>query len=177
MSIGNTSLPSFTSGISSPESWINSILDVLSFSSVRQPAQYITAVPGSIIPGQLYLVGAAGGSVATPGTIAIYLTPAVISIQGIIPPDGTVVDGWVKLSGDWVKTEFVNGSQVVLAPTTPTTITLPTTFEGICTLVNNGINTIQVNPASGRTAKGLIGTALPDGVYQIYQDANFSNMS
>lgn len=177
MSIGNTSLPSFTSGITSPESWINSILDLLSFSTVSPPAQYITAVPGSIIPGQLYLVGAGGGSVATPGTIAVYLTPSAISILGIIPPDGTVVDGWTKLTGDWVKTEYVNGSQVVLAPTTPTTTTLPTSFEGVCTVINNGINTIQINGAAGRTSRGLIGTALPDGVYTVYQDANFANMS
>lgn len=175
-SVGNTSIPSFISGISSPQSWINSILDLLSFSTVHLPVEYVTATPVTIVPGKLYLVGA-GSSFATPGTIAVYLTTLSTSIVGIIPDVGTVVDGWVKTSADWVKTKYVNGAQVVLTPTIATTITLPTTFEGLCMVINNGVNTIQINPASGRTAKGLIGTPLPDGVYQVYQDANYSNMS
>jgi hypothetical protein len=176
MSVGNTSLPSFFSGITSPQSWINTILDLLSFSIIHLPADYVTAVPDIIIPGKLYLVGT-GSTFATPGTIAVYLTTLSTSIVGIIPDVGTVVDGWVKTNTDWVKTQFVQGAQVVLSPAVASTVTLPITFSGVCTVINNGSGTVQIDQASGRTAKGLIGTPLPSGVYTVYQDAMISNMS
>jgi hypothetical protein len=176
MSVGNTSLPSFISGITSPQSWINTILDLLSFSTIHPPVDYITAVPGIIVPGKLYLVGASS-TFATPGTIAVYLTNLSTSIVGIIPDVGTVVDGWVKTNTDWVKTQFVHGAQVVLAPSVLAVVNLPTTFSGVCTVINNGTGTVQINQAPGRIAKGIIGTPLPSGVYTVYQDNMFSNMS
>lgn len=176
MSVGNTSHPSFSNGITSPENWINFILDLLSFSAIHAPAQYVNAIPGTIVPGQLYLVGT-GSNFATPGTIAVFLTPLASSIIGIIPDNGTVVDGWTKIAGDWVKSEFVNNSQVVVAPTVATVFNLPTSFEGVCTLVNNGTSTVQVNAGPGRTGKGQIGVALTEGVYTIYQDSTYSNVS
>jgi hypothetical protein len=170
MTVGNTSLPSFTNGITAPETWINSILDLLSYATIHNLAERVTATPGTIIPGKLYLVGASS-TFATPGTIAVYLTPLSTSILGIIPPDGTVVDGWVKVAGDWVKNQFVNGAHVILTPGVATTYSLPATFEGVCTVINNGASTIQINAAGGRTTFGQIGAALSAGVYQVFQDA------
>jgi hypothetical protein len=171
MSVGYTSLPSFISGISSPQSWINEILDLLSYSSTPSQIEYITATPGTIIPGKLYLVGT-GSSFATPGTIAVYLTPFPGSIHGIIPPIGTVIQGWTKIAGDWVRNEFYNGAHVILTPGVATTYILPTDFDGVCTVINNSATTVQIQEASGRTPFGtLINTPLPAGVYQVFQNA------
>ncbi len=177
MAIGNTSHPSFVLNQANPDGWLNMILDLLSYSDFYNDPIYITATPGTIVPGQIYLVGA-GSSFATPGTIAIYLTTLSTSIMGIIPNVGVVVGGWTKISGDWVKTQFANGAQNIVTPAVPTTVTLPTTFEGVCFLLNAGTSTIQVNPAAGRTAYGtIIGTAQPAGLYTVMQTPTQASMS
>lgn len=170
MTIGNTNHPSFQTGITSNDSWVNQILSFLSFSDYSGTVSRITSQPSPVLPGQVYLIGA-GSTYGSPGTLVIFLTASIGSAMVATPPNGTVAGKYTKSGNDWLQTVFSPSSLVLYTNTVPVTSTLPTDFDGCCQLVIDTTAGVTVNGASGRVNKGLAGTVLTAGIYNVYQSA------
>jgi hypothetical protein len=172
MPIGNSTIPDYVSGMSTPSSYINIALSLLEFMASSNIGIRIVAQPATIIPGVRYLIGA-GSTYGTPGTVTIFLNTTAASAQVFNPPDGTVINGWVKYLGNWVNTEFKDGSLVFFTTSTSQSITLPNDFHGVCTLqleTTGAGNITAIIGASGVTANGTNPTGLTTGMYIIAQD-------
>jgi hypothetical protein len=168
--IGNTTHPSYVSGVTNSDSWINQILDFQSYLSTGVPL-LITTLPGSIIAGQVYLIGT-GSTYGTPGDVVVFLTNLSTSAIAITPPIGFKVANFVKITGGWLDTTFV------FPATSVTTFTIPTTLSGFADIVILGTAGVTISSTGGRTDGGLMGTSITTvGVYRVYQDATNTVLS
>ena len=166
--IGYLNLPLFTNSLTSPSTWINQVLAALSYATVNNTAEALTAAPSIIIPGKLYLIRV-GFSGANPGDAIVYLDNTAASAIVLSFPDNVVFAGYTKNSSDWIRNIFSNGGTIIL--NTAGAYPLPTTFNGLCNVIvtTTGVSVITTG---SRTSLGKIATVLPVGVYNCYQDSD-----
>jgi hypothetical protein len=175
--IAHTSLPEYTPGLLNPADWSNKIHSILAYASVRNSVEKVTLPIGSPVVGKIYLASAASTGGFNGGNIYIWLSPTG-SAQGFSPDPGCVMGIWTKNNAgtDWENTDFSNlknGGTFLTNFPSPLTLTLPNSFDGLATIISYG-NSLIINQAGGRTAKGNIGVSLTNGIYQVYQDANIA---
>lgn len=164
--IGNINLPDFTNGISNPDTWINQILNTLGFCDfTRQPIP-ITGIPSTIFPGVPYLI-LAGSTYSLPGNVVIFLSSLPSSAVSILTPVNTVIGAYTNSASNWVQSIWVHGA--VVRVTSTGALTIPSTFDGVLTLVVPVSGVTLVAP--GKTLIGAAGLPISIGVHQVYQNS------
>ena len=166
-------IPNFTNGLTTPSDWINQIIGLLSHTSPAPLVELVFTTPSPIIPGKVYLLGSplTGVIPGTAGQAIVYLTTSSTSAIVLEFPDNTVLGGYTRVGANWVRNIFTHNSVVFV--TSSGTLTLPTTFDGVCTIVVS-VTGVIVNGAAGRTGLGQIGVSLPIGVYTVFQSSTFA---
>jgi hypothetical protein len=163
-------LPFFSNGLTTPSDWVNQYMSLFSFLTAYPQVELIFTTPTPIVPGKVYLIGSpqTGVSPGTSGDAIVYLTTSNLSAVPLNSlPVNTVIGGYTKSGANWNRGIFTNGG--IFVASASGSLTLPTTFDGVCTLVvnNTGVTVVQ---AAGRTGSGKINTVLPIGVYQVFQN-------
>jgi hypothetical protein len=163
-------LPVFTNGLTSASDWINQYISLFSYLTAYPQVELIFTTPATIVPGKIYLIGTpqTGTSPGTSGDVVVYLTTSPLSAVPLIGlANGTVIGSYTKLGTNWVRSTIADGG--LLVATAAGTITLPATFDGVCTIVTT-VPGVIIAPGTGRTGVGLINTSLAVGVYQVFQN-------
>jgi hypothetical protein len=163
-------LPFFSNGLTTPSDWVNQYMSLFSFLTAYPQIELIFTTPTTIIPGKIYLIGSpqTGVSPGTSGDAIVYLTASSLSAVPLNSiPVNTVIGGYTKSGANWTRDIFTNGGTFVTSASG--ILTLPTNFDGICTLVVNNTG-VTVVPAAERVGSGRMSTVLPTGVYQVFQN-------
>lgn len=168
MALGHSNIPEFINGLSNPGAWINGILSLLSNTVLATTAEVIFTRPSSPTPGRVYLISSpqTGISPGASGDIVVYTTTNPLSGNTLTMPDGTTIGCFTKNGTTWDRNTFAPMSTVIIT----SSLTIPTTFDGVCILVVKSTG-FTVTGASGRTNLGLAATSLPIGIHLCYQDS------
>lgn len=101
MALGLINHPSYQTGLTSSDTWVNQIFNFLSYFAIpTADPLIITSAPTTVIQGKPYLIGS-GSTYGTPGDIVIFLSTALSSSINATPPVGFNYKNFTKTASSW----------------------------------------------------------------------------